>query len=503
MKRNILTKAATIGTALLMALSFSACGKTEGKNGDITMMASTILTEENGRQYFQDEYEKMTGIKLDIQQPEHNQYYEKVSITFAAGEPCDIIELGSTYYPSYAAEGVLRDQTEMWENSELKKKGTVNEDYVNNLKVYNFDDGKKGLYGFPNQKGGGTITYVRKDWMDALGIDTPTSYEEFYDMLKAFKNIKNVDGYKDKYKNDPIYPITAAGLINTESPYEIYLREFYQDARPCFYYNEEKGEFIDGVLEPEMRAALVRMRNAYKDGLIDPGAVSNKTSTCRDRFYNGTVGAFNYWAGSWMKTLDNNIKISNPEAELLALPSFDKEKEYYIERPATAHVISVFTSEEQAEFVFKNFIEFSHDSGEGQMLFTNGVEGIHYKYINEEKTKAEHLPSLSDPTVLCEKAFYAAEFSITEFDNPFEIDERITKSLEVFEENSKIYDIPVITATVAVQLPDVEVAKRLLVANVVVEGVDVDEAIEKYKSDTEKQRTTILEDLNKIDFENS
>lgn len=53
------------------------------------------------------------------------------------------------------------------------------------------------------------------------------------------------------------------------------------------------------------------------------------------------------------------------------------------------------------------------------------------------------------------------------------------------------------------QLPDVEVAKRLLVANVVVEGVDVDEAIEKYKSDTEKQRTTILEDLNKIDFENS
>ncbi len=504
MKKKVLTKAATLAVALLMVSSLSACkgvGDSGGENGKITMMATTILTPENGLEIFQDKYEELTGIALDIQKPEHNQYYEKVSITFAAGEPCDIIELGSTYYPSYAAEGVLRDLSEYWESSDLKKSGIVNEKYVDNLRVINFDDGVKGLYGFPNQRGGGTVTYVRKDWMDALGISEPTSYEEFYDMLKAFKNIKSVDGYKEKYGSDPIYPITAAGLISTESPYEIYLREFYQDARPDFHYDEEKGEFIDGVLEPEMKAALERMRQAYVDGLIDPGAVTNKTSTCRDKFYNGTVGAFNYWAGQWAKTLDNNLKIGNPEAVLEALPSFDLEKEYYIERPSTAYVTSVFTSEEQTAFLFKNFIEYSHDGGEGQMLFTHGVEGVHYEYTNDDKTEAEQLPCLSDPSTLFEKSFYEAALSITEFDDPIAIDERITDSLDVFDADSKIYDVPTITTVVAVQLPDVEVAKRQLVANVVVEGKNVDEAIEEYKAATESQRTAILEDLNKISIE--
>ena len=42
-----------------------------------------------------------------------------------------------------------------------------------------------------------------------------------------------------------------------------------------------------------MKAALQRMQDAYKEGLIDKEVVTNKTSTCRDKFA-GNVGVFNY-----------------------------------------------------------------------------------------------------------------------------------------------------------------------------------------------------------------
>lgn len=500
MKKNILTRTATVAAALLIVSGLSACDtkdevalQPDGKPEKISMMATTILTRENGMQQFMDEYKRLTGIELSIEKPEHNQYYEKVAITFAAEEPADVIELGSTYYPSYAAEGILWDMTDAWESSDLKKSGIAAEEYIDGLRC-DSEYGENRLYGFPNQRGGGTVTYVRKDWMDALGIENPKNYDEFYAMLKKFKDIKNVDGYKEKYADQTIYPITASGLISTESPYEIYLREFYQDARPDFHYSETAGRYVDGVLEPEMKDALIRLKQAYDDGLMDPGIVTNKTSTCRDKFYNGTVGAFNYWAGTWMKTLDNNIKITNPEAVITPLPSFDLEKEYYIERPATAYVITNFC--QHPEEVFKYAILYSHDGGEGQMLFTHGVEDVHYKKNSDGTVEA--LPCLSDPSTIFEKSCYDAALSITEFDDPIELDPRVTESLDVFDHSRIIYDLPVISATVAEQLPDVQVAKEQLVASFVLGewGDDVDAALANYASETERQRRLIYEDLN-------
>ncbi|MCD8090314.1 MAG: extracellular solute-binding protein [Clostridiales bacterium] len=510
MNKKTVLKTALPAVVLLTGLS--ACGSqrehvelnAEGKPESISFMVSTIVRPENGQQQLCDQYEKNTGIKLIIEQPEHNQYYEKVGITFAAEDPADIIELGSTYYPAYASEGILWDMTDAWEASELKAKGIVDERFVDSLK-YDSEYGTNRLYGFPNQRGNGTITYVRKDWMDALGIDTPHSYEEFFDMLKAFKTINQCEEedsngitFKEKYKGLTIYPLTVAGLINTESPYEIYLREFYQDARPEIYYDDEQEKYIDGVLEPEMEAALYRIQDAWNAGLIDPQSISNKTSTCRDKFYAGVVGCFNYWAGTWYKTLDKNLKMKDETAELIPLESFDKEKAYYIERPATADAITNYC--EHPEEVFENFILYIHDGGEGQLLFTRGVEDVHYKVTEraEDGTiiKAEMLPSLSDPSVETDKTFYDPVLAVTEAYDPVEIDERITISMDIFDANSKLYDLPVLNSVVAEQLPDIEVAKQQLLSNIVIADMTVEEALDLYKTTTERQRTIILQDLN-------
>jgi len=94
------------------------------------------------------------------------------------------------------------------------------------------------------------------------------NYDEFINMLRAFKK-----------RGNGTIPITAAGLLNTETPYDLYLREFYQDANPDFYKDETTGKYVDGFSQPEMREAVQRLRDVYQEGLLDAEVVTNKSKT--------------------------------------------------------------------------------------------------------------------------------------------------------------------------------------------------------------------------------
>ena len=88
------------------------------------MFDGTVFTQENGQAEFEARWEELTGIDLQIIQPDHSQYYDVLGQTIAGGDWPDVVLLGSTYYASYAAEGVLWDMTEAYDNSELKDRIT-------------------------------------------------------------------------------------------------------------------------------------------------------------------------------------------------------------------------------------------------------------------------------------------------------------------------------------------------------------------------------------------
>jgi len=493
MKKNIVTKAATIATALLMTVSFlSGCtgtGTTSEVNTDpnvkpteITMMIDTCMTPENGLQQVADKYKENTGITLKLEKPDHNQYYEKVGLAFAGGTAPNVLELGSIQYPTFASQGALWNMADAYASSDAPVKSIIDEAYVDSLRIPGMD-GTEGLYGFPLAKGGGTVTYVRQDWLDKLGLSAPTNYNEFLDMLRAFKTL---DGRSD------IIPITAAGLINGESPYEIYLREFYQDAKPYIYKDEATGKYVDGMSEAPMKEALQRMQDAYKEGLIDPEIVTNKTSTCRDKFYADLVGCFNYWAGSWAKTLDENLVTTVPDAKITALPAIAES--WYIERPSTA--ISI-TSEQYTSNpigIYKYFIEYMHDGGEGQMLFTRGVENVHWKKNDDGTTIA--LPYLETPDKDVEKSYMAPELSCTTFDDPIALDERVTSSLETFYSNRKLVPYPPVNDTINVENAELDTIRKEVISKVVLGQLSAEEGIKEYETRANGQISAILTSLN-------
>lgn len=494
MKKNFAARAATLAVALLMATGLSACGqetrelipdreKQVDENGEIKkpdkikLVSDTHLTEENRRIDFQKKYEELTGIVLELEQPAHNQYYEKINLSFAGGQMPDIMEVGNTYYPNYANYGALFDMTQAWEESELRAKGIVDESYVDALKI----DGK--LYGFPMTRGNGTVTYVRGDWLEELNMDMPTNYEEFLEMLRAFKNRK-----------EGTIPITGAGLINSEAPYDIYLREFYQDARPDFYQKVEGGPYVDGMSQPEMIEALQRMQDAYNEGLLDREIVTNKTSTCRNKFYEGKVGCFNYWAGMWCKNLNRDLQKQDPNGT--AVPLVPIQETIYIERPPTA--LAITTAAENPWGVYKWICEYSHDGGEGQMLFTRGVDGVHYEWVDKENNKAVALtpPASPESSDLMEKAWYAPELSIVDWEDPIEIDPIITDSLKLFDENSRVNPVPKMSLNIADAMVEISTIRAEIIAKVVMGEMTPEEGVKNYEERAAGEIEVMMSELN-------
>ena len=440
------------------------------------MVDGTFLVPENGQEHIVKAYEEMTGIKLNINQPVHNEYYEKVNLAFTSGEVPDVLILSGNHYLNYAANGALYDITELYENSEVKNK-IVNQAIVDAVRI----DGR--LYGLPQTRGNGTITYVRGDWMEKLGIEVPKNYEEFLNMLRRFAN-EDPDG---NGKKDTI-AITAAGLVNSEFPMDIYLREFYQNATPDFV--QKDGVWVDGMSQPEMKEALQRMRDAYAEGLIDKEIVTNKTSTCRDKFYSGKVGVFNYWAGQWNENLIDNITPNIPDAKVTPIPAI--EETYYVERAPVP--ICITSKAENPEGIFKYFFEFMLDAGEGQTLFTHGVEGVMFEYKDGKMVK---LPSIQDPNKPFNKTWISGELSITNYDDPYEYSEPIMNSLKMFQADAVQYSLFPSSDVLNQLVPELNAIKIEMVSKIVLGDYTIEEGLEEYNKVAKSYVDEILADLNK------
>ncbi len=438
------------------------------KPDKISLFGSTIFAAQSDPkswQPFVDEYKKRTGIELVYTKPPHNEYSQQLSLAFTTGNIPDIFEAAN--YPTYASNGVLWDMTDAWEKSELKASGIVEEKYLEQVKIDN------KLYGFPMVRGGGTVTYVRQDWLDKLGMSAPTNYEEFTEMLRAF-----TEDDPDGNGKDDTYGLTMPGLVGPEQPYTIYAREYYQDAQPGFYQKDD-GKWVDGMLEPEMTEALNRMRDHYMAGFLDMEVVTNKTSTCRDKFYAGQVGTFNYWAGQWNVTLQNNLTAQTPQGVVVPILPINETK--YIERPSA--VLSITTAAKNPEGIFKYMVEYSHDGGEGEMLFTRGVEGVNYE-VKADGT-AVALPDPENDKILYPKAFYSPELGITKtFEDPIPLDEKVVNSLNILSENSINALLPVTNEAVAQSLPDLNAIRDLAIANAVTsKDMTVEQALAQYEKD--------------------
>ena len=451
------------------------------KPESITLMVDgTFLIAENGEAVLEKGYEDLYGIDLIINHPVHNEYYEKVNLAFTTDAAPDVLILTSNYYMNYAANGALFDITDLYEKSDVKN-NIVDQSIIDAIRV----DGK--LFGLPRERGNGTITYVRGDWMDKLNLEAPKNYDEFINMLREFKN-NNPDGLEP----EKVIPITSAGLVNNEFPLDIYLREFYWTATPDFV--ERDGVWVDGMSEDVMVDALERMVSAFDEGLIDKEIVTNKTSTCRDNFYAGSVGAFNYWAGTWNLNLHKNTVANIPDATVVPIPPI--EETFYVERAPIP--ICITSKAKNPEGIFEYFLKTLIDNGDGQSLWTFGVEGDagSATYSTDANGTITMLPSIEDPAKNFTKTWADPALSITNWAPKYEFDNLITNSLEMFQDNMVVYSLFPSSDNINDNIAELNAIKAKYVSNIVYGEHSIEDGLQKYQDEAKDYIKVILDDLN-------
>jgi len=473
--------------------------ETVEKPASITvMMDGTVFTEANGRQAFEEALEAELGIDIIFNQPEHSGYYDVVGNTFASGDWPDVVLLGASYYTTYASAGALADITDYWNNSDLKASGRfINTAAIDALAI----DGR--IYGFTPARGNGCVTYIKKSWLDKVGLDAPTTYDEYIEVLKAFTE-NDMDGSGDPSNT---FAVTAAGLISKEAPYTNYLPEFYQDAYPDFYKNAE-GTWIDGFSEDKMAGALQRLKDAYEAGYIDREAITNGTSDCRNKFYDDKCGVFTYWAGTWAANLSDNLEANGLDSELVAIAPI-AEVGSYIERQAPVWCIT--SKAENPEGIFEYFIETMLDGGNVQTLWTYGAEGTHWSTKAETVTYGENeatytegqfhmLPSPEDPSTLLKKNHLDPMLSLATYagEDPgvANIPANAFESANNFNEWAVMAPVIVSNETMSEYNADLWDARNHVVTQVVTQGMSVEDGMAYYKEKTDSMVQEILASLN-------
>lgn len=476
----------------------------EYKIETLNMVVNGTLTAtvDSGQAEFEAQWEEAVSekmgynIDLVIQQLDHSGYVDAVGRLFAGGDYPDVIVMSADMFKQYAPTGLLWDMADAYDNADFQSHMTlpaINE---------NLKDSEGHLYGFAPTYGNGCVTYIKKAWLDNVGIDASTikTYDDYYNMLLAFHNGdpdgNGVDG--------DTYGVVAAGFIGNEAPYINYLPEFWQDAYPAILQGDD-GVWYDGFQTEETKAALLRLQQAYADGAIDPETLTASTKIAREKWFSndqtGSSGVFTYWAGSWYQTLTDNLIKNEVDSELVQLAPIAEVEAVggYLNREAPVWCIiddgDGDDSREQA--IFDAFIETMMDGDVVQTLWTYGAEDVHWstkaetfttnpgtenaKEYSYEEGEFHLKQSPNDPNSVWKKNHLDPALVVCSLDNGFADESELAKEgNKFFTENCVDAPQSPTSETYTNESGTIYDAKLAVVTEVVVKGGDVDAAMETY-----------------------
>lgn len=245
----------------------------------------------------------LTNINLELDIPPVPDAQQKLNLMLASGDLPEVIigcNIRLDQMQILANQGLvlpLNDYIDKY-GVEFKK---VYEAYPQIEDLITLLDGK--IYGLPHvndcyhcsmsQK-----MWVYQPWLDKLGLAVPTTTEEFYQMLKAFKE-------QDPNGNGEADEIPLSGTIFTNGGWHSPIDQFLMNS---FVYNDlvtpnggrslilEDGVIKAAFTEPGWQEGLKYLHKLYSEGLIDPQAFTNDSSLIQQLGENevpilGAVGA--------------------------------------------------------------------------------------------------------------------------------------------------------------------------------------------------------------------
>ena len=251
------------------------------------------------------------NIKLNAQFIPFDLYTDKLTVKMASGDIPDVIgtEGADANYVKWARQGAflpLNDYVDQYETFKA-----IPESVWDAVSV----DGK--IYGIPIYfpASGGKKPFIRKDWLDKLGLDMPTNFEELKEVAVAFAT-QDPDG---NGKDDTVGLGLAKGIV-----YDPAFGAYWSST---WYHKNSEGQLIPGQISPGAKEKVTAIHELYQAGAMDKDWTTKPYNDVFKDFNAGKVGIWYEQVGNNKGAQPGNLDIPTlkknaPGAEIVSMPAF-------------------------------------------------------------------------------------------------------------------------------------------------------------------------------------
>lgn len=283
---------------------------------------------------------------VDVFEANDSQYDTNVSMAISMGSLPDIMVVSSQDEVEQLVEaGLIEDLTESYNNCISDRIRKMYESYGDSLKDMVTYDGKIMALPETNITDGPNLVWLRKDWMDKLGLSEPHTIDDVVNIVKHFISEDPGNNGVDTSGK----PNTVGLAVDTDVTGECgYSSEFLLDiifacfgAYPKQWIMNDDGEIVYGSVTDEAKEALSYISSLYNQGVIDNDFLLRTSTNICELIENGMCGSFfgPWWAPN--NPLVNAVS-RNPDADwqpyLIATDS-DGTTSYHSQNPCYKYVV--------------------------------------------------------------------------------------------------------------------------------------------------------------------
>lgn len=283
---------------------------------------------------------------VDAFEANDSQYDTNVSMAISMGSLPDIMVVSSQdEVEQLVGAGLIEDLTESYNNCISDRIRKMYESYGDSLKDMVTYDGKIMALPETNITDGPNLVWLRKDWMDKLGLSEPHTIDDVVNIVKHFISEDPGNNGEDASGK----PNTVGLAVDTDVTGECgYSSEFLLDiifacfgAYPKQWIMNDDGEIVYGSVTDEAKEALSYISSLYNQGVIDNDFLLRTSTNICELIENGLCGSFfgPWWAPN--NPLANAVS-RNPDADwqpyLIATDS-DGTTSYHSQNPCYKYVV--------------------------------------------------------------------------------------------------------------------------------------------------------------------
>lgn len=286
--------------------------------GKMTGMNNSNLPK--GDTYEDNGYTRYLKKQLNIQNKdvfeagENDNYQETVSMTIASRELPDVMVVNDMDMLQLLVDNdLIEDLTQVYEDCTSSRIKDIYNSYGSEILDNITFDGKLMALPETNIDDGPSLCWLRKDWMDKLGLDAPETVEDVENIVHEF--VQKDPGGNGKGETVGLVcddELTGGCGYSYEYQNDIIFASF--GAFPKQWIYNKDGEVVYGSVQNEAKAALGKLRQMYQQGTLDNNFLMRESSNIIELIVSGKCGSF---FGPWWSP--NNPLMSamqkNPNAE--------------------------------------------------------------------------------------------------------------------------------------------------------------------------------------------